>query len=149
MQTKFHESIIIYANVLKKFFNTNNPIAIARKLHYTVRYPDTPIEVLQAEVYKKRNGKRIISINSSYDKTSKKVLCAHELGHAIFMDRFKLNYRDTRLDYEYAANLFAVALLFEPDDFNIPLTQMTNFTLQSILDYNIIDPTKTDVPQES
>ena len=137
MQTKFRESIIIYANVLKKFFNTNDPIAIAKKFHYTVHYPDTPIKVLQAEV------------NSSYDKTSKKVLCAHELGHAIFMDRFKLNYRDTRLDYEYAANLFAVALLFEPDDFNIPLTQMTNFTLQSILDYNIIDPTKTDVPQES
>lgn len=60
------------------------------------------------------------------------VLYAHELGHA-FLNH---NYKDKNLEIEYEANLFAAALLFG-DSFNVPLVQMNNCVLQSILDKNI------------
>ena len=41
---------------------------------------------------------------------------------------------------EYEVNLFAVALLFDEGSFNMPLAEMSNYTLQSILDANITPP---------
>ena len=38
---------------------------------------------------------------------------------------------------EYEANLFAVALLCNEDEFNMPLAKMSNAVLKSILDCNV------------
>ena len=41
------------------------------------------------------------------------------------------------LNAEYEANLFAVSLLFDDDQFNMPISEMSNYILKSILDWNI------------
>ena len=68
-------------------------------------------------------------------------LCAHELGHALLHDdginHFATTSKNAFTNIEYEANLFAVALLFDENDFNVPLVSMSNYTLKSILDYNI------------
>ena len=69
--------------------------------------------------------------------TSRKVLCAHELGHAVLNHPFKSSYKDSNLKNEYEANLFAVALLFDDDLFNMPIIDMSNYVLETILDKNI------------
>lgn len=38
---------------------------------------------------------------------------------------------------EYEANLFAVSLLFDEEDFNIKMLNMSNYLLKQVLDYNI------------
>ena len=39
--------------------------------------------------------------------------------------------------WNYEANLFAVALLCNEDEFNMPLAKMSNAVLKSILDCNV------------
>lgn len=140
---KFDKDYIIsFASMLKRKYNTNDPIKIAEERDIIIWPNNASINFIKANTYKDREGRRIITINSSYDELSRKILCAHELGHALFSDNSKLEYGDKKLSHEYVANLFAVAFLFDPEDFNMPLTEMPNFILKTILDMNIKDPTK-------
>ncbi len=134
------ENIILYAKLLKNAFKTTDAVEIARRLRYDVGFINTGTQYLKANTYKFENGIKVILINANYDAVSRNVLCAHELGHAVFNHANKSNYKDTNLVNEYQVNLFAVALLFNEDDFNMPLAEMSNFTLQSILDANITPP---------
>lgn len=88
------------------------------------------------------NYPTVISIFGDISDVSRKVLCAHELGHAILHDNCVINRftgtKDAVQNYtEYEANLFAVALLFNEEDFNRPISAMSNGMLKMILDYNI------------
>ena len=61
------------------------------------------------------------------------------MGHALLHDdklinQFKDNHNG---NYEFEANLFAVALLFNEEDFNIKFNKLDNYILQGILDSNI------------
>ena len=60
----------------------------------------------------------------------------HEDG----VNNFKGSYKTIIDNTEYEANLFAVALLFDDDDFNMPISRMSNYLLKGILDYNIKNP---------
>ena len=123
------ENIILYAKILRNVFETTNAVEIARRLRYNVGFIKTGTQYLKANTYKFEDGLKVILINDNYDAVSKNVLCAHELGHAVF-----------NLANEYEVNLFAVALLFDEGSFNMPLAEMSNYTLQSILDANITPP---------
>lgn len=83
----------------------------------------------------------IISLNKSYTKASQKVLCAHELGHALLHDEvvnhFAVTAQNVGTNVEYEANLFAVALLIDQDQLCMPLLNMSNSNLKFILDYNL------------
>ena len=83
----------------------------------------------------------IISIPEKSGYAARQVLCAHELGHALLHESginwFEGTYKTIVNDVEYEANLFAVALLFDEDDFKIPFSDMTNYMLKSVLDYNL------------
>lgn len=133
------ENIILYARLLRSIFETTDAIEIARQLRYEVHFVDADISSIKANTYRYENGTKAIFINRKYDNISRNILCAHELGHAVFNHRYKHNYKDKNLKNEYDVNLFAVALLFD-DSFNIPLVQMSNYALQSILDKNINPP---------
>lgn len=134
------ENIILYAKILRNVFETTDAVEIAHRLRYNVGFIKTGTQYLKANTYKFEDGLKVILINDNYDAVSKNVLCAHELGHAVFNHENKSNYKDTNLANEYEVNLFAVALLFDEDAFNIPLAEMSNYTLQSILDANITPP---------
>ncbi len=73
---------------------------------------------------------------------AKRVICAHELGHALLHDGMAINRFNGTSDSlqdqcEYEANLFAVALLVDDKSLNRPLKEMNNWMLKYILDYNI------------
>lgn len=133
------ENIILYARLLRNIFETTNALEIARMLRYEVHFVDADIRSIKAVTYRYENGSKAILINSNYDAVSRNILCAHELGHAVFNHEYKHNYKDKNLKNEYDVNLFAVALLFD-DSFNVPLVKMSNYALESILDKNIHPP---------
>lgn len=133
------ENIILYARLLRSIFETTDATKIARQLGYEVNFVDADIHSIKANTYRYEDGTKAIFINRKYDDVSRNILCAHELGHAVFNHKYKHNYKDKNLKNEYDVNLFAVALLFD-GPFNIPLEKMSNYTLQSILDKNINPP---------
>lgn len=139
MRTK--EDIIWYARELRREYHTQNPYKLAE--HFGIRVVDgfhTDVS-RKAFTVKMEAYPTMIMLNAAYDKKSRMVLCAHELGHALLheegMNHFSVNEKNVFTNTEYEANLFAVSLLFDDDQFNMPISEMSNYILKSILDWNI------------
>ena len=135
------EDIIRYARELRREYHTQNPYKLAE--HFGIRVVDgfhTDVS-RKAITVKMEAYPTMIMLNAAYDKKSRMVLCSHELGHALLheegMNHFSVNEKNVFTNTEYEANLFAVSLLFDDDQFNMPITEMSNYILKSILDWNI------------
>lgn len=135
------EDIIRYARELRREYHTQNPYKLAE--HFGIRVVDgfhTDVS-RKAFTVKMETYPTMIMLNAAYDKKSRVVLCAHELGHALLheegMNHFSVNEKNVFTNTEYEANLFAVSLLFDDDQFNMPISEMSNYILKSILDWNI------------
>lgn len=107
----------IVKKIIEKY-NTKDPFKLAKKLNILVRYYD--LEDTKG-FYKKILTKKYIFINSELSEFEQKLVCAHELGHAILhssknfefmLDRTSL-IRKSKVEDE--ANLFASWLLFDDD----------------------------------
>ncbi len=131
-----HE-IIKLAKTIKQRYGTN-PIEICEKMNIKIKYISLKPNIYPAYTLK-IDEKSIISLNTHFTKTSQNVLCAHELGHALMHNDKLINeFNDNNNGiYEYEANLFAVALLFNESNFNLEFHKMDNYLLKSILDMNI------------
>ena len=138
------KEIIACARGLKSWCKTNDPYEIAQRMGIEVLTRKILIKGFVAQTIKVNGNPTIISINDCYTEKSKKVLCAHELGHAIFHENC-VNYfagisKKSSVEIEREANLFAVALL-APDDIDkylvMPLEKMDNYSLKAIMDLNI------------
>lgn len=136
--------IITLARDLKASWHTNDPYQIAERLGIVVLHRKNCIKDFTAQTIKFAGYPTIISINDSYTEFSKKVLCAHELGHALLhedcVNHFAITSKNVTTNVEQEANLFAIALLTDhniDDDLALPLTSMNNYLLKSIMDYNI------------
>lgn len=132
-----HE-IINFAHLIKKRFNTRNAIYISKQLGIKLRLTHLKPNIYPA--YTTNTGKTsIINLNDHYTMKSQIVLCAHELGHALMHNDKLINqFNDNHNGYyEYEANLFAVALLFNEEDLCIDLSEMSNYMLKNLLDSNI------------
>lgn len=130
------DEIIQLAKKLKKKYG-NDPIEICNKINIIIRHIKLKPDVYQAYTITPF-GKPIINLNEHFTNLSQKVLCAHELGHALMhKDKLINEFNDNNEIYEYEANLFAVALLFNEDDFDIELKKMDNYLLKGLLDMNI------------
>ena len=103
---------------LTEDYNTKDPFKLAKKLDISIRYyilEDTK------GFYKKILTKKYIFINSELSEFEQRVVCAHELGHAILHSSKKFEFmldrtsliRKSRVEEE--ANLFASWLLFNDD----------------------------------
>lgn len=141
MQAK---DIIALARGIKDSWQTNDPYEIANRLGIEVLHRDTDIKNFTAQTIKFPGYPTIISINNAYSESSKKVLCAHEVGHALLhencLNHFAVTSKNVASNVELEANLFAIALLTDDlidDDLTIPLSNMSNYLLKSIMDYNI------------
>lgn len=90
------------------------------------------------------NCPTMITINNNYSELSKRILCAHELGHALLhsdisINHFAVNSSNINTSVEWEANLFAIALLANEETLSqlaLPLENMNNYLLKSIM--NII-----------
>ena len=138
------KDIIELARDFKRNWATNNPYEIAEHLGIVVLHREIPVKGFTAQTVKTGGYPTIISINDTYSEKSKRVLCAHELGHALLHEGCVNHFAITRNNYstnvEREANLFAVALLADDtidDRLNTPLSEMNNYLLKSILDYNL------------
>ena len=134
------EDIIEYAIQLRDYLHTNNPYRIAEYFGFEVKgrvesKNSRPAYVIKAEGYPV-----VISIMDGYTERAKKILCAHELGHALLHDGYNsydvsAKNKDTNVEYE--ANIFAMALLSD----DLALCQIKNrspFEIKSILDKRIV-----------
>lgn len=131
------ETIIQLARNYKDKYG-DDPLKICEILNIKINYINLKPTVYPAYTLSIGN-KKVININNKFTNKSQKVLCAHELGHALLHDdklinQFKDNHNG---NYEFEANLFAVALLFNEEDFNVKFNKLDNYILQGILDSNI------------
>ncbi len=139
------KEIIEFARQLKRHWSTNDPYELAAIYGYQVSerescYPGFTAQIVGIEGYP-----TVISINKAYTAISKRILCAHELGHAFFhasdtCNHFSVSEKSIDSNTEQEANLFAVALLTDNlinNRINVPLEKMSNYMLKSILDYNL------------
>ncbi len=133
------DEIIAFAKDIRKNWGCN-PMEIAERFGIRVNYSDGTKP--SAYTIKLTNYPTVIRITGCNNCMSgAMVLCAHELGHALLHDDgvnlFSGTSKTIINEVEYEANLFAVALLFSEDDFNIPIRKMNNYILKTILDYNL------------
>ena len=130
--------IIEYAQDIRRHWG-NDALKIAERMGIDVLF--RPGKEPTAHIMKMNQYPTIITISGCDDYIGRMVLCAHELGHAVLHESganwFDGTYRTIVNDIEYEANLFAVALLFDENDFNTPLESMSNYVLKSVLDYNL------------
>lgn len=77
------QQIIRLACDIKSVWKTNNPFEIAEKYGIKVLIRNVNIGDFKAQTLKMEGYPTIISINGLYSTLSQKVLCAHELGHAL------------------------------------------------------------------
>ena len=138
------KDIVDFARGIRITCNTNDPYKIAERLGIVVLHRDNCIKDFTAQTIKFDGYPTIISINNAYTDFSKKVLCAHELGHALLhedcVNHFAITSKNVTSNVEQEANLFAIALLSNgslDNDLAIPLSNMNNYLLKSIMDYNI------------
>lgn len=136
--------IINFARSFKTYWHTNNPYEIAKKLGIEVIHQQSGIKDFTAQTIKIDGYPTIISINDAYTPYSKKILCAHELGHALLhqnsVNHFAVTGNNAQTSLELEANLFAVALLTD-ENFDrllvMPLERLNNYLLKVIMDYNL------------
>ena len=138
------KDIIELAKGFKRNWHTNDPYVIAERLGIVVLHRKAVIKGFTAQTVKVNGYPTIISINDAYTEKSKKILCAHELGHALLhegcVNHFAITSNNYSTNVEREANLFAVALLTDEsldERLNMPLAKMNNYLLKSILDYNL------------
>ncbi len=104
-------------NLITKY-RTKNPFKLANSLGVQVRFEDLG-EV--RGLFKKILRRRYIFINSKLSEFDQRIVCCHELGHAILhsSNDYQFLIDNTRIlrrsKLEDEANLFASYLLF-PDD---------------------------------
>lgn len=138
------EAIIELAHNFKKYWHTNNPYEIAERMGIIVIHRQVAMTDFTAQTVKVEGYPAIISINDAYTDFSKKLLCAHELGHALLhqesINHFASTSANLKTNVEQEANMFAIALIGEDNidsRMNMPLKKMNNYLLKTIMDYNL------------
>ena len=134
------KDIINLAREIKQNWQTNDPYVIAKKIGVLV-FNGANVRGFKAHTIKLGSYPTTIWINEAYTDVSKKVLCDHELGHAILhpdnINYFGVTPQNVTKSVEYEANLFALALLVDEKDLSMPLENLSSYAVKSVLDHNI------------
>lgn len=120
---------------LVRLHETRNPFTIAKREGYTVMYKDwSEIKGFFFKALKRR----FIVINQNMDELSKRIVCAHELGHGEIHDIAKIRFLKERTlfpvhsEAEREANFFAAELILDDSfelDFYIDGGQMPDIDI--------------------
>ena len=135
------QEIVDFANGLRNTYHTNDPFEIAKIWGIRILERDHGFKGFKAQAVKFRGYAPYIAINSNYTEASKKILCAHELGH-IFLHDETLNYfadigGKINMQSEYEANLFVLALLDDQARLKVDMTEIPPYLLQNIVEQSI------------
>ena len=135
------QEIVDFALGLKSTYHTDDPFKIAEIFGIKILMNDGCYKDFKAQAIKFKGYAPYIVINDKYTESSKKVLCAHELGHIFLHDETLNNFADVggrlNMETEYEANLFALALLEEPDNLAVKMTEITPYLLQNIVEDSV------------
>lgn len=114
------KNIPIRVKNLVKTWGTRNPFILCEYLKIYVTFKDLGENM--KGFYDKIKGRKVIVINENLDEFAKKIVCAHELGHAIMHSSKQVQFsREHTLFpkhslYEQEANKFAAELLVDEND---------------------------------
>jgi Predicted Zn peptidase len=102
---------------LMRKYKTNDPFELASQLKIKIMYE--PLGNIKG-FYQGCLRNKIIHINSSLNDRDKRMVCAHELGHAILHTKLNILFLEhntffLKNRYENEANLFAAELLIKDD----------------------------------
>lgn len=108
------------ADDLYKRHKTRNPFKMASFLNIHVVFWDLHEEINGFYQYEKRN--QIIFINNNLNSLERRVVCAHELGHAVLHKKSSVPFMRKSTEFsidriEREANRFAAELLIPDEDF--------------------------------
>lgn len=120
----------IVTRLIKKY-KTNNPFDLAEDLNCTVIITTLDERVRGFYQYFKRN--KLIYINQNLPEHERRIVCAHELGHAVLHTKLNILFLEhstyfVKNKYEIEANKFASELLIDSEI----LQQYQHFTLEQI-----------------
>lgn len=122
------------AEYLRKRYQTNNPFEIADQLGILVVF--VSLEAETHGLFQRYKKSSIIYINDSLPEQNKKLVCAHELGHAVLHKGLNRVFMDAHTlmvpgKFEKAAWRFAVDLLWTDAD----LQEYREWTIPQIANY--------------
>ena len=135
--------IIKFVNDIKRSWGTNDPFEIAERFRIVVNVRPSCLPDFTAHTIKRDGYPTMICINEAYDELSRRILCAHELGHALLhaegINHYAIASSIELEMVEAEANIFALTLLDESISrrVNMPVERMSNYILKSIIDYNL------------
>jgi len=121
--------------------STADPFEIAESLGMSVEYRQYGKSV--KGYFRKIFDRVFIVINSNYCGRSQRIICAHELGHALLHtdipDRVtSMSFEDCNPDgFEHEANIFAAALLIDEEKLSCSISDMSNYIIKGIFDINM------------
>lgn len=123
-------SAVSLARKLVRRFKTRDPFEVAEELGITILYLDCK---KQKGAFKVIVNQMFIYINDNLSDQMKRVICAHELGHALMhkalgatqLGLLEFELFDMTSSCEYEANVFAAALLLDNEE-----------TIDTIFNYN-------------
>lgn len=109
---------------LKKVYNTGDPFKICKQMG--IKVLETPMGK-KAEsckgFYLTHSRVQVITINSDLSAEFKRIICSHELGHAVLHKNqaglksfHDFGLFDSAATYEYEANIFAAELLLDDEE---------------------------------
>lgn len=136
-----YEGIIESAKDITSTLGTNDPFVIAEFLGIPIVFREYGQGVKGYCI--KIHDRIHIIINSRFDKRAQKIICAHELGHAIlhtenltpvFTAAF---HEDGNSVLEHEANLFAASILIKEEELNVKFSEMSNYVLMGIFNENL------------
>ena len=121
-------------NLCKKY-GTRNPFELAEFLKINVIHWDLHYEINGFYQYEKRNQIIFLNNNLSYD--DQRLVCAHELGHAVLHKRSSVPFMRANTLFsidkmEIEANKFAAFLLIPDESLFDSYEQMTIYDLATL-----------------
>ena len=132
-----YERIRMLINNLVSEYNTRNPFSLARFLNIHIQETNVDVRCFKARVFLIDNNLGIM-INKNFDTNTKKILCAHELAHALLHKEYINHFGENGISSykcESEANYFTLELLSYQT--NCDFTKYNADELQTILDINI------------
>lgn len=113
---------IAYARRLLKRMNTTDPFELADALNIHVMMRNDFKS--QKGAFKVILGQMFIFINSNLSEELQRIICAHEIGHALMHKHLAVNNAvlmefelfNITSEYEYDANVFAACILLDEDE---------------------------------
>ena len=112
------------AEKLKAKYDETNPLKLARCMGIKVLYAAMGKSIESCKgFYLTHSRIRTITINSDLSSDFQRIICSHELGHAVLHNKqagvkafHDFGLFDSASIFEYEANIFAAELLLEDED---------------------------------